>query len=189
MKNAILKILMCVCLSANIFMGCSNDKVAKNVEYDGILINNEVYQTLSSEDIEKFNKDNNLEPISVQTVYGFDTVFIFGDLYTHGYYEVYKKDGVVTEGRKLSGEGDWSEIGPIVFSGGTASGDYPFAVLYILDDAFVNSGYYLEIIGVNDSSKISIDKKAFAIETNKLGTIMSYKVFDSKGKIIIDEMR
>ena len=168
--------------------GCRKSRVNTNEE-EGVRINNQVYQTLNDEDIQKFIDENNIEPLGVTTIYDFNTVIIFSDLFTSGYYEVYKKDGVVSQGRKAYGVGDWSDIGPIVFSGGTASGDYPFSVLYILDDELVNMNYIIEITGENGSVKIDIKEKAYAIETNKIGDIVSYRVVDSNGEILIDEQK
>lgn len=57
-------------------------------------------------------------------------------------------------------------IGTIkVFSGGTASSDYQFAVFHIVDDELVNMGYIVTIFGEKGSIQMNISDKAYVIET------------------------
>lgn len=185
------RFFLCLLLSGLlliIFVGRFNEKTNREQDYDGTLINGEIYQILNSEDIKKFIKENKINPLGVDTVYDFNTIIIFGDLYTHGYYEVYKKNDVVIKGRKIIGQGDWSECGPIMFSGGTASGDYPFAILYILDDELVNNNNFIEIVGERGSiSKFNLIKSAYAIETRTIGRIEKYTVYDSNDEVLMSK--
>jgi len=180
------RIFVIVCLGLSLLTSCQYKKTFNDQENQGVRISNVVYLPLNSEDIQKFVDDNHIEVLGVNTLYGYKTVVIFGDLYSRGYYELYKKEGEVLEGRKVDTSGDWTDSESIVFSGGTASGDYPFSILYILDDALINKGHVIKIIGDKGNYEFNLTQKAIAFETKIIGNVVGYKVINSNGEIIVE---
>lgn len=180
-------IVVIVCISLSLLTSCQYNKTVNHEKNKGVRINNVVYLPLNSDDIQNFMDDNHIEALGVNTLYGYNTVVIFGNLYSRGYYELYKKEGEVIEGRKVDTSGDWSDSEAVIFSGGTASGDYPFSVLYILDDGLINKGNVIEIIGDQGNCELNLTQKAIAFETKTIGNGLRYKVIDINGEIILDE--
>lgn len=146
----------------------------------------DVDQALNAKEIDDFIKGLDEEIIGIGTIYGKYTVCVFGDLDNRGYYEVFKRNGVITEGRKVVSSGDWRDMGPIVFSGGTASGDYPFTIMYVLDSALLNQENTIEIFADSGRIKVSDISSGIPLQTREIGDVKGYKVYDSKGKVILD---
>ncbi|MCT4595871.1 MAG: hypothetical protein N4A57_16615 [Anaeromicrobium sp.] len=50
------------------------------------------YEKLKDQEIEAVIKKH-IVPIGINTIYNYITIIVYGDLYEHGYYKIYKKNG------------------------------------------------------------------------------------------------
>lgn len=175
-----------------LIIGCLLIGVLVSLYFNNPLLGNfmqrDVDQALNEKEIDDFIRGVDEEIISVGTLYGKYTVCVFGDLDHRGYYEVYKRNGVITKGRKVVSSGDWRSMGPIVFSGGTASGDYPFTIMYVLDNALLNQSNTIEIIADKGRVKVSEVSNGILLRIREIGNITGYKVYDKNGNVILDSV-
>ncbi|QUI22837.1 M56 family metallopeptidase [Vallitalea pronyensis] len=105
------------------------------------------------------------------------------------YYEVYKyKNGKITS-RWLNGYGEHGSKYPFSKNGGTASGDYPYAIIRCHDDAVVLSYDTMHIHGeLGDYTIHEKGKELYIVPTGRIGSIKSITAMGSsvinEGKIM-----
>lgn len=148
-------------------------------------IKGQITRGLNSNEINKVITENNIDHLNIQTIYNFDTIIIYGDLYKRGYYEAYiSKDDKISV-KKVNGTGYWKNPKSIELDGGRTSGNYPFQIMYIFDDDFSSKCNEIHVVGSKSNFKIkSANKSAYAIETKYLGEITNIIAYNSNGEII-----
>ncbi|MCK5757612.1 MAG: hypothetical protein KAH14_00855 [Clostridiales bacterium] len=179
-KNTILVII--ILLFVVNFTGC--DEVG--LGQDEILINDEIYQYFNNVDEDMFFDYISTDKIYIDIIYEFEAVVMYRNDGLNGYYEFYKKDNKIVEGRNVISTRNTEGDKYITFCGGTASGDYPFAVVFILDESFVDEKYTIELLGNKGRVTYQILQLAHAFETKLIGNIYGYKVYTSEGNTFLD---
>jgi hypothetical protein len=146
-----------------------------------------IYQEIAKEDLEIITEDIEEEIIGIDVVYKRIAVVIFQKGNSSGYYEFYKKDDKIIEGRKVVGTGSVEKIKYVRLGGGTASGDYPFAVIHVINEKMIEDDYTMSLIGDKGSKEVKFFQYAHAIETNEIGKYISYIIKDAEGNVILED--
>lgn len=144
------------------------------------------WSPVTDEETQAFIKENNINAISINQLYGFYTVILYEAGDVSGYYELYKS----TNTSKLSSrwvKGYGGGDSPVRMLGGTATGAYPFINIMINHPALLALGDKIEIETANGViTRYVSGTKAHCVETKGYGNVNKILIYDKSNKLIYD---